>query len=163
MATVCIAGEALPLLLDRLDAIGADEVGTVLAAVADEPTGQAELARHREGIDRCFSADDMNQIMRRLEAEGSQWADQTRATLEALSPTSLSVTLALLRHNRGLSLPACLEIELRLTRAMTRGHDFLEGVRAVVVDKDKKPRWAARGWSRSTFLPVVDAPQVSRP
>jgi enoyl-CoA hydratase len=61
--------------------------------------------------------------------------------MRAVSPASLRTTLDLLRAARGRTLEACLEIELTLAKQVTRGTDFAEGVRAMLVDKDHKPHW----------------------
>ena len=155
LATAVTDREGLAVLSDRLDRIEAKDLEAAIRESVAQPPEPGELATHREAIDRCFGAEDMGEVVRRLEAEGSPFAKGILKTFDSLSPTSLCVTLALLRQTRGLSLPACLDIELRLTRAMTRGHDFAEGVRAMLVDKDRKPRWISRDWSRIDILTSV--------
>jgi enoyl-CoA hydratase len=100
------------------------------------------LEPHRAAIDRCFAPDSVAGIVGRLRAERSAWADEILATLGGHSPTALAVALAAMRRGAGLDLPAALAAELRLTRQVTRHPDFAEGVRAMVVDKDRKPRWS---------------------
>lgn len=99
------------------------------------------LARDRAAIDRCFAADDVMAILCALEAERTEWAAQTLATLRQMSPTSMCVTTELLKRGATLALPACLEMELRLTRGVIRHPDFAEGVRAQVIDKTRDARW----------------------
>lgn len=99
------------------------------------------LAPERTAIDHCFSADSMVEVVRRLEAIGDAWATQTLATLRTVSPSALCWTLEALRRGASLTLPQCQEAELALTRTTMRHPDFAEGVRAMVVDKDRKPRW----------------------
>jgi enoyl-CoA hydratase len=99
------------------------------------------LAGDRDAIDRCFAADDVPTILRTLEAEGSEWASRTFETLRQMSPTSLCVTTELLKRGATMSLPECLEMELRLTRGVIRHPDFAEGVRAQVVEKTRDPKW----------------------
>jgi enoyl-CoA hydratase len=99
------------------------------------------LAPHRAAIDRCFGADSVADILARLEVEGTDWARETLATLRAMSPSSVLWSFEVMRRGARLSLANCLAMELKLTRHVTAHPDFAEGVRAMVVDKDRKPRW----------------------
>jgi enoyl-CoA hydratase len=80
-------------------------------------------------------------ILAALEAEDSDWARAQLATLRRVAPTSLLVTLEMLRRARGMTLEQCLAMDTRLARSMTAHPDFREGVRALLVDKDNAPRW----------------------
>ncbi|XP_068926324.1 3-hydroxyisobutyryl-CoA hydrolase, mitochondrial isoform X4 [Petaurus breviceps papuanus] len=62
-------------------------------------------------------------------------------TIKKLSPTSLKITLRQITEGSSKSLPEVLTMEYRLSQALLRGHDFYEGVRAVLVDKDQNPKW----------------------
>jgi enoyl-CoA hydratase len=128
--------EKLPALSAALARDGA----AVLAGFA-ETLPPFSLAEHRDAIDRCFSAPSVREIFARLAAEGTPWAAATLATLEKMSPSSLCWSFAAVRAGAGRTLPQCLAAELALTRAVTRHPDFAEGVRAMVVDKDRAPRW----------------------
>jgi enoyl-CoA hydratase len=89
----------------------------------------------------CF--DSVSEIGRALEQEGSEFADGVLRSLAAASPTSLKVTLRLLRLGRlSAALEECLVREYRAACRALRGHDFYEGIRAAVIDKDKRPRWS---------------------
>ena len=61
--------------------------------------------------------------------------------MRAASPASLRITLDLLRAMRGRSLAYCLQTEYVLAREVTRSADFAEGVRSMLVDKDRRPDW----------------------
>lgn len=74
-------------------------------------------------------------------AVGDEWADEMATLLEAASPTSLDVTAALIAAGAESSLAHCLERELSAAEQITATHDFVEGVRAVLVDKDRNPSW----------------------
>jgi len=99
------------------------------------------LDGQRAGIDQCFSADSVSGIVQRLETLGDTWAAKTLATLRTVSPSALCWTLKALRRGADMTLPQCQAAELALTRTAMRHPDFAEGVRAMIVDKDRKPGW----------------------
>jgi enoyl-CoA hydratase/carnithine racemase len=125
-------GAYLGLTGYRLDA--ADSMYTGLAT--------HRLADHRDDIDRCFSAASVAEIRSRLLELGNTWSDDTREALDTASPQSLEVTLAALSAGRQQSLRRCLAMELDLATRIIDSHDFIEGVRAALVDKDRSPSWA---------------------
>jgi len=98
-------------------------------------------AQDREAIERCFSAPTLAAVIERVTSEDSPWARATRDRLDAASPTSLALTFALIRQGRTLDLLTALRIEYLLAKELWRAADFLEGVRAMVVDKDRSPAW----------------------
>lgn len=100
------------------------------------------LEKHIADIDRWFSADTVEGIVENLKAEGSEFATKQAETLSRMSPTSLKMTFRQLQLGGALSLKDVLIMEYRLSQACMRGHDFYEGVRAVLVDKDQSPRWS---------------------
>ena len=103
----------------------------------------ASFEAHRDAIRRCFAAGTVPGVLRALEAEGTDWAAEQAAILRRMSPTSLSVSLELLRRGATATLDECLEMELALTRVVVNRHpDFREGVRAALVDKDNAPSWS---------------------
>lgn len=100
------------------------------------------LEKHVADIDRLFGADSVEGIMENLKADGSEFATKQAETLSRMSPTSLKMTFKQLQLGGALSLKDVLVMEYRLSQACMRGHDFYEGVRAVLVDKDQSPRWS---------------------
>jgi enoyl-CoA hydratase len=118
------------------------QIEAVLARFIADP-GRPPLADKRAAIDRCFAGDSVEAILDALEAETAdpQWAAETRATLLTKSPTSLRITLRQLILGRKLDLEDALKLEYRMTQHVMAAHDFYEGVRAALVDKDQKPRW----------------------
>lgn len=116
-------------------------VATQVLASFSSDAGSAPLRAHQEAIDRCFAADRVEDILAALAAEGTEWAESTRATLARMSPTSLKVTLRQLRRCRSLPYEQVVPIEYRLSQSLTAHPDFREGIRAVLVDKDQRPRW----------------------
>ncbi|XP_039269885.2 3-hydroxyisobutyryl-CoA hydrolase, mitochondrial-like [Styela clava] len=99
------------------------------------------LADKLDDINRLFAGDTMEEIFQNLENEGTQWAKQQLETLRKMSPTSMKVTLRQLTAGADLDLPECLIMESRIARGCLRNHDFYEGVRAVLVDRDHSPKW----------------------
>ncbi|MBK0419040.1 enoyl-CoA hydratase/isomerase family protein [Leucobacter sp. CSA1] len=127
-------------LFDALVHGGEETVAEVVDRFT-RPAPPSEVARHRGRIDEVFSAHSVAELFGRLEVDGSEWSEQVRATLRSMSPQSLEVTHALLRWARKESLQSCLRAELALAGQITRTDDFIEGVRAMLVDKDKNPQW----------------------
>lgn len=107
-----------------------------------ENAGPSSLGARRGDIDRAFSFDTVGEIMDALAAMPGEWAGKTRADMEKRSPKAMAVTLAALRRARKLaSLEAALNTEFRLAVRLYEDGEFIEGVRAQVVDKDRSPKW----------------------
>ncbi|WP_047309852.1 enoyl-CoA hydratase/isomerase family protein [Rhodopseudomonas palustris] len=119
----------------------AAQVGGIIAHFAEQPAkGPAEL--HQAEIDRWFGHDTIEQIVAALESDASEFAQAALKTLRIKSPTSLKVTLKLLRAARHrASLEECLVHEYRAALQVFVSDDFVEGVRAAVIDKDRQPKW----------------------
>lgn len=145
-ADALVPVSALPALVEALSGLreGAtdEDVAAAIRALAAEP-GPSGLEAQRAVIDRCFAFDAMTGILSALEADPSDFATATRATLAEKAPASLVLTLDLLRRGRsGPDLEACLEREFHASLAMLAEGDFREGIRAAVIDKDRRPRWS---------------------
>ena len=128
-----------------LEALKADLLSHGPDAVAEQAAdaGAALLSSHRAAIDRLFAFDTVEAIVAALEADGSDWAQAQLATLRTKSPQSLKVTLRQLRAGRAMQTFAeVMAMEYRLGGRVVRTHDFQEGVRAVIVDKDSAPKWS---------------------
>ena len=136
LATHFVPHADLPTLSRALAEDGLAALGTHAG-----PPAAFSLAAQRAAIDHCFGADNMAENVRRLETIGDAWATQTLAALRTVSPSALCWTLEALRRGANLTLPQCQAADLALTRTTMRHPDFAEGVRAMVVDKDRKPRW----------------------
>jgi len=139
LATHLVDHERIDDLVGALTAPGAD-IGKVIEAYATQ-AGEGEVPANRAAIDRCFAHDRMEDIMAALEADGGSFAVETATTLRAMSPTSLKLTLKLMRKGRSLELDDCFRMDYRLSQSVLGGHDFYEGVRAQLVDKDRNPKW----------------------
>ncbi|NXC70619.1 HIBCH protein, partial [Anhinga anhinga] len=99
------------------------------------------LGEHMEKINSLFSANSMEEIVKNLKQDGSPFAVKQLEAINKMSPTSLKMSLRQLREGASMSLQEVFTMEYRLSQACMRGHDFYEGVRAVLVDKDQSPRW----------------------
>ncbi len=135
------------LLSDTLDDAKARIVADPqsIAAVLDElsaPLPDAALLAHRDDIDRLFAPDRLEEIIAALEGDGGDWAARQLATIRTKSPQAMKVSLKLLLD--GATMPT-FEDEMRQEFAVAshvvQRHDFIEGVRALIVDKDNAPRW----------------------
>ncbi|XP_038171232.1 3-hydroxyisobutyryl-CoA hydrolase, mitochondrial [Arvicola amphibius] len=96
---------------------------------------------HMDKINSCFSASSVEQIIENLRQDGSPFAIQQLKVINKMSPTSLKITLRQLMEGSSKTLPEVLTMEYRLSQACMEGHDFDEGVRAVLIDKDQSPKW----------------------
>ncbi len=132
---------------DLLDALcGTVSVDAVLNAFA-APVAAGPVCLRRGAIDRLFAGDRVEDILAALdrEAEGggpdAAWAAKTAAIVRTKSPLSLKIALEQVRRGKGWDFETCMRAEFRIVSRIIHGHDFYEGVRAVIVDKDNKPRW----------------------
>ena len=133
-----------------------DAVGATIARFAKD-AGQGSLAPDRATIERTFAYDTVEEIVRALRAEGSPFALATQRRLAAQSPTSLKLTLRALREARTFErLEDCFRLEFRLISRLVSAPDFREGVRAVLIDKDRAPKWLPADLS-AVSPRVVDA------
>ena len=146
-ATHHVRHARLAELTDALAAIewrageGRAQVDAVLGRF-QERAGDPPLAAMRTQIDRCFAGGSVEAILDALAKEGSDWARETRATIERASPISLEITFHQMKlGERGMDIEQALALEYRMTQHVMTGHDFFEGIRAVLVDKDQNPRW----------------------
>lgn len=136
LATHYVTRDRIRTLADEIA-----EYGPAVLAEAAMPPPVGTLPEISEAV-RCFDADSVAEIIGRLDELGSKWARDTVATLRAMSPTAVLWAFELLQKGVGRTLEQCLAAELELTRQAVCYPDFPEGVRAMVVDKDRKPRWS---------------------
>ena len=127
----------------RLPALSAAlaEIGVAALARFAEPLPPCSIETHLAAIDHCFSAGTVGEIVARLERETGDWAAAALKAMRTVSPTALAFTLEAFRHGAGMTLRQTLDAEFLLTRTTMAYPDFAEGVRAMVVDKDRQPKW----------------------
>lgn len=125
--------------LPRVLADAEDPAAAVASLAA--PVPPSALLADRPWIDACYDADDVRVVRARLAQRPEPAARAAAEALDAKSPTSLAVALEALRRARGRTLADVLDQELTVAANLVRHGDFLEGVRAQLVDKDRTPRW----------------------
>ncbi|KWI28856.1 enoyl-CoA hydratase/isomerase family protein [Burkholderia stagnalis] len=175
LADVYVPDAALPALLDalrheRFDS-GARAVECVAAAAAAHkvvPTPDtSSLADARAGIDRHFAQPDLVAILASLDADQDcaavdGWIEKaTHAMRSQLSPLSMAVSLEVVDRARGATMADCLRRDLDLTRSTFARGDVIEGVRALIVDKDHQPAWRFKSIAevgRADVLAMFDSP-----
>jgi enoyl-CoA hydratase/carnithine racemase len=159
LATHRIPSARFAALLDGL--AGTVSVDAVLSAFS-EPAGEGPILARRAAIDRLFAGDRVEALLAAIEREAAAasadavWAGRTAATMRAKSPLSLKLALAQLRRGGAWDFATCMRAEFRIVSRIVEGHDFYEGVRAVIVDKDNAPRW------RPASLAEVSEAEVER-
>ncbi|HXW30746.1 MAG TPA: enoyl-CoA hydratase/isomerase family protein [Xanthobacteraceae bacterium] len=159
IATHHVPSRRFPDLLEAL--CGSDAVDAVLAGFAVAPAQGPILAR-RTVIDHLFAGDRVEAILARLDQQArqagpdSEWAEVTAAAINLKSPTSLKIALAQMRRGRAWSFAQCMKAEFRIVSRIVYSHDFYEGVRAVIIDKDNRPHW------RPAALAEINDAEVDR-
>ncbi|HXX08361.1 MAG TPA: enoyl-CoA hydratase/isomerase family protein [Pseudolabrys sp.] len=159
IATHRISSSRFGEMLEALT--GTVSVDAVLAAFA-EPAGQGPVVGHRTTIDRLFAGDMVENILAALDREAAsgradaEWAQKTAAAMRTKSPLSLKLALAQVRRGKSWDFGTCMRMEFRIVSRVIHGHDFYEGVRAVIIDKDNQPRW------QPATLPDIGEAEVER-
>jgi len=117
----------------------------LLAKLAVQQLPDAPLAALRPAIDHFFGLPDVPSMVEQLQAvtvaDSHEWALNTAHLMQTRSPLAMAVTLQMLRKGRRLTLEQCFALELHLDRQWFERGDLIEGVRALIIDKDKTPRW----------------------
>ncbi|KTD29400.1 MULTISPECIES: enoyl-CoA hydratase/isomerase family protein [Legionella] len=120
------------------------------------PVRQATIDNDRKAINACFAGNTVEKIMIALQERGDEWATSLLHNLQQKSPLSLKVTLAQIHKAKSLSIGECLKMDYCLVSQFMRDADFYEGVRALLVDKDKNPHWQPKSLAEVTSARVAD-------
>ncbi len=140
LATHYIASTDLPALVERIVANPGRMAGALGAASTKPPP--ARIAANLPAIARLFAADGLEETLAALDADGSDWATTEAATIRTKSPLSCKVSLRVLAEGGARTdFAAEMVAEHALAARVIQTHDFLEGVRALLIDKDNAPRW----------------------
>jgi enoyl-CoA hydratase len=148
----------LTAALAALDWSAANRAPQVEAAIARfaGDAGAARLRALQAEIDRCFGGGSVEAIVTALRQERAAWAEEALASIARASPISLKITFRQLMLGRGMSVEEALTLEYRMTQHVMAGHDFFEGIRALLVEKDNRPRW------KHAALEAVSEAEVAR-
>jgi enoyl-CoA hydratase/carnithine racemase len=140
LATHAVSSETVDRIIQEIVVTGdPDRALKGKGANISRETDEATL----EKIAAHFCQPNLEAILSGLEAKATvdSFASETLATMRSRSPTSLAVTFRQIVGGRGLSMRECMRMEFRILNRMLEGHDFYEGIRAVLIDKDNKPAW----------------------
>ncbi len=159
LADYFVHGETLPALITSLSHLpphaGIEAVRSVVSGFCSATT--PDLAAHRTDIDQAFAHDDVESIIAALAAQDTGFARKTLEILLKKSPTSLKLTLRLLRAAApSTSLQQCLQREYEASQQVLASDEFYEGVRAAIIDKDRNPKWHPAGLAGITTA-LIDA------
>ncbi|MBY7144278.1 enoyl-CoA hydratase/isomerase family protein [Virgibacillus sp. NKC19-3] len=142
-----IPSNRLEDLLKELEKINwhTENTGEKLQHLLDKytshPEENGELANVQAKIDRHFSYDTVEKIIASLASDTSDFAVQTRETMVSKSPVSLKVTLEQLIRGEEKTLAECLQTDSILANNFIRHDDFFEGIRSVLIDKEKNQQY----------------------
>jgi len=135
----------LPELVNTLarESLGEDARATVTQILNEFATAiqPSNLLAQETALNACFSAHTMEEILIALQNSDNEMCKEAVTTLAKKSPASLKITLKALQDGEGLNFDACMRQEYRLVCHFLLGHDFIEGIRALIIDKDQKPQW----------------------
>jgi 3-hydroxyisobutyryl-CoA hydrolase len=129
--------EALENEFVNANDLNADAVDAILKRHDQQVADDFDTAQ----IKRCFSENSVEKIIENLEKENTEWAKHQLKLLSRMSPRSLKITVKQLELGAVKSLKECFEMEYQMGWRFGKNSDFSEGVRALLVDKDNKPRW----------------------
>ncbi|KAF8391103.1 hypothetical protein HHK36_023403 [Tetracentron sinense] len=152
LATHFVPFEKLPELEKRLIGLNSGDEHQVKSVIEefslDVQPDEESILHKKSTIDKCFSKDSVEEIIKSLEAEASKeghgWIGAVLKSLKRSSPTGLKITLRSIQEGRKQTLAECLKKEFRLTintLRMTISADVYEGIRALTIDKDNAPKW----------------------
>lgn len=128
-----------PALIDQLAASG-DVAAVTLAA---QPAPDSPMAAQQPEIDALFGGEGLQDLLNALHTDGGEFAAKALKTLMRNAPLSMAVTLEMIHRLRGpsLTIRKALEMEYRVSHRIMEHGDFLEGIRAAIIDKDRNPKW----------------------
>ncbi len=142
IGTHFIPSDRLASLMHCLDAGNVDAGQCLDDHGSSSP--ESPLARNFDHMEKIFSAGSLDEVMEHLRTDESDFARQMLEILSSRSPLSLRVVWEELERGRTMPLSSCLRMEYDMVSRFFERSDFFEGVRALLVDKDKQPAWQHR-------------------
>jgi len=133
--------ELIYALADTSFDVNEHETITNIIKTFSVPAENSTLLKQREIIENCFSEKTIEKIIKALEDTSDHKWKEVASSLRTKSPTSLKVTLRALQEAENLDFDEAIQMEFRLSNQFLQGHDFFEGIRAVLIDKDQTPHW----------------------
>lgn len=126
---------------DWKDSTAGSQLTELIQQYMETPEAEAPFHLLQEKINQHFGFETLEEILASLEKSEGQWEKETRKILLEKSPLSLKVTLSQLQKGKTMSLSDCFKMEMALSMNFMNNEDFYEGVRSVLVDKDRSPKW----------------------
>jgi enoyl-CoA hydratase len=143
-ADTCVQSDTLDDLIGALVAPDGDPVGVTIANFAAAPPPPVIAAR-QDSVDEIFGLGSVEEIIAALALGTEDWQTKAFEAAGQRSPLAMKLTLAAVREARAMtSLEDSLNLEYRLVTRLFRHGEFIEGIRALLVDKDKTPQWNPR-------------------
>jgi enoyl-CoA hydratase/carnithine racemase len=138
-----VPADAWEALRDLLEAVPGGELRDAIEAFAARfQAGSGVLETERATIERHFALDSVAAIMASLAGDENVFAQKALQAMQTRSPLMMCVTLELLKRGAALDVADCLRMERNLVRRNFEHGEVLEGVRALVIDKDNAPKWS---------------------
>ncbi len=133
---------------------GSDEAArAVIETWTIDPPEAGEI----QGEIGAFNRDSVTEIIDALDDLGSEWAIEQADILRKKSPLAMAVTFEALRRGAGLNFRECMTMELDLSLNFLKTQDFYEGIRAQLIDKDRKPKWSHESPKKVTAAQIKRA------
>jgi enoyl-CoA hydratase len=133
-------GIYLGLTSARLNATETLYIGLIDQIIGTPPPNN-HLETHQKIIEKAFQYKTVEEILETLLREPDPWAKEIYNIILKKSPMSLKLTLKALLKAKNLEFNQCMEMEYKLACYCLEHHDFIEGIRAAVIDKDQNPKW----------------------
>jgi enoyl-CoA hydratase len=152
VATHFVPGAKHTALIERL--AGGAEVDIALREVA-EAVPDTFLTEHRAKIDTIFSASSADALLAALDADHTDFASDAARVIRTKSPTATKLAFRQIREGAKLDFDGCMRMEYRMVHRVIEGHDFYEGVRATIIDKDGAPHWKPDALSQVSHADIA--------